>query len=154
MLTIKYKRGLPFSCFRIWGHRTDLGNGGCFRGWKCNFGIYEPIQLCYTSKCSQKNLKGGYLTHLLGFEVTERIEEMEAVLEAENITLAFRNQYVLLTVLFLILWCTYVLYLFRNIKQQNKIMITKVTISALEQPLPTRSVIWPRILKREKGNPL
>ena len=110
--------------------------------------------MCYTSKCSQKNLKGGYLTHLLGFEVTERIEEMEAVLEAENITLAFRNQYVLLTVLFLILWCTYVLYLFRNIKQQNKIMITKVTISALEQPLPTRSVIWPRILKSEKGNPL
>ena len=40
-----------------------------------------------------KNLKGGYLTHLIGFEVTESIEEMEAVLEAENITLAFRNQY-------------------------------------------------------------
>ena len=44
-------------------------------------------------KMLTKNLKGGYLTHLLGFEVTERIEEMEAVLEAENITLAFRNQY-------------------------------------------------------------
>ena len=37
--------------------------------------------------------KSKNLTHLLGFEVTERIEEMEAVLEAENITLAFRNQY-------------------------------------------------------------
>ena len=32
MITLKYKRGFPFSCFRIRGHRTDLGDGGCFRG--------------------------------------------------------------------------------------------------------------------------
>ena len=29
---IKYKRGLPFQRFRIRGHRTDLGDGDCFRG--------------------------------------------------------------------------------------------------------------------------
>ena len=28
----KYKRGLPFSSFRVLGHRMDLGDGGCFRG--------------------------------------------------------------------------------------------------------------------------
>ena len=35
----------------------DLGDKGSFRGWKCNFGIYEPIGLIYTSKCSQWNIK-------------------------------------------------------------------------------------------------
>ena len=32
----KSKRGLPF---RIWGHRTHLGDGGRFGGWKYNSGI-------------------------------------------------------------------------------------------------------------------
>ena len=40
------------------GHRMELGDGVGFKGWNCNFGIYEPIWSCYTSKCSQKNIKG------------------------------------------------------------------------------------------------
>ena len=71
----------------------DLGDGGCFRGQKCNFGIYEPIWSFYTLKCSQKNIKGGNLSQLLGFEVTEWIQVMEAVLEAENVTLAFMDRF-------------------------------------------------------------
>ena len=71
----------------------DLGDGGCFRGRKCNFGIYEPIWSFYTLKCSQKNIKGGNLSQLLGFEVTEWIQVMEAVLEAENVTLVFMNRF-------------------------------------------------------------
>ena len=38
-------------------------------------------------------MKGGFLSHVLGFEVTERILEMEAVSEAENVTLVFMNQF-------------------------------------------------------------
>ena len=37
-------------------------------------------------------MKGGFLSHVLGFEVTERIQEMEAVSEAENVTL-FMSQF-------------------------------------------------------------
>ena len=37
--------------------------------------------------------KRGFLSHFLGFEVTERISEMEAVSEADNVTLAFMNQF-------------------------------------------------------------
>ena len=73
MLTKKDKSGLPFSSFRIRCHRMDLGDGGCFRGQKCNFGIYGPIWSFYTLKCSQKNIKVGNLAQLLGFEVTEWI---------------------------------------------------------------------------------
>ena len=69
----KCKMGLPFSYFRIQGHRRDLGDRGRFRGLRSNFGIYEPICLFYTSKYSQKYIKGGYLSYLLGFEVTEWI---------------------------------------------------------------------------------
>ena len=43
MLKIQNIGGLLYSHFRIRGYRTDLGNGGRFRGWQCNFGIYEPI---------------------------------------------------------------------------------------------------------------
>ena len=64
----------------------DLGDGGCFRGQKCNFGIYEPIWSFYTLKCS-------HLSHHLRFEVTDRIQEMEVVLEAENVTLVFMNRF-------------------------------------------------------------
>ena len=38
-------------------------------------------------------MKGGFLSHVLGFEVTERIQEMEAVSEADNVTLAFMNRF-------------------------------------------------------------
>ena len=41
------------------------------------------FKLFYTSKWPQKYIKGGYLFPLLGFEVTEWIYGMEAVLEAE-----------------------------------------------------------------------
>ena len=64
MLTIKYKRGPPSTEFRIRGHRTDLGDRGCFRGWKCNFGIYEPIWSFYTSNFSKYYIKGGCYTFL------------------------------------------------------------------------------------------
>ena len=40
------------------------------------------------------NLKWGYLSHTLGFKVTEGIKGTEAVLEAEDVTLVFMNQYV------------------------------------------------------------
>ena len=62
IITIKYNRGLPSSHFGIWGHRADLGDRGHFRFWKCKFGIYEPIWLFLSSKCSQWNIKGGYLS--------------------------------------------------------------------------------------------
>ena len=71
----------------------DLGDGGCFRGRKCNFGIYGPIWSFYTLKCSQKDIKVGNLSQLLGFEVTEWIKVMEAVLKAENVTLALINRF-------------------------------------------------------------
>ena len=45
--------------------RTDLGDRDRFRGWKCNFSVYELIWSFYTTKCSQKNIKGCYLS-LLG----------------------------------------------------------------------------------------
>ena len=73
MLIKKDKSGLTFSSFRIQGHRMDLRDGGCFRGRKCNFGIYGPIWSFYISKCSQKNIKRGYLPHIFGFEVIEGI---------------------------------------------------------------------------------
>ena len=38
-------------------------------------------------------MKGGFLSHVLGFEVTERIQEMEAASEADNVTLAFINRF-------------------------------------------------------------
>ena len=38
-------------------------------------------------------MKGGFLFHVLGFEVTERIQEMEAVSVADNVTLAFMNRF-------------------------------------------------------------
>ena len=38
-------------------------------------------------------MKGGFLSHVLGFEVTERIQEIEAVSEADNVTLAFMNRF-------------------------------------------------------------
>ena len=44
-------------------------------------------------KCSHQNTKGGFLSHVLGFEVTERIQEMEAITEADNVALAFMNQF-------------------------------------------------------------
>ena len=73
MLTKKDKSGLTFSSFRIQGHRMDLRDGGCFRGRKCNFGIYGPIWSFYISKCSQKNIKGSKNSHIFGSEVTEGI---------------------------------------------------------------------------------
>ena len=44
-------------------------------------------------KMLKKIYKRGYLSHLSGFEVKERIWETEAVLEAENVTLAFMDQF-------------------------------------------------------------
>ena len=41
----------------------------------------------------KKNIKGGYLSHIFGLEVTEGIQGTEAVLEAEDVTLVFMNQY-------------------------------------------------------------
>ena len=70
----------------------DLCDRDRFRGLKYNFEINKPILFLYTSKFSQKDIKGGYLSHLLGFEVTEQIQGTEAVLEAETVTLAFMNR--------------------------------------------------------------
>ena len=39
------------------------------------------------------NVKWGYFSHTLGFKVTEGIKGTEAVLEAEDVTLVFMNQY-------------------------------------------------------------
>ena len=83
MLTKKDKSGLTFSSFRIQGHRMDLRDGGCFRGRKCNFGIYGPIWSVYISKCSQKNIKRGYLPHIFGFEA---IQHGDATIEAAHVT--------------------------------------------------------------------
>ena len=44
-------------------------------------------------KMLTKNVKWGYLSHTLGFKVTEGIKGTEAVLEAEDVTLVFMNQY-------------------------------------------------------------
>ena len=41
----------------------------------------------------KKNIKGGYLPHIFGFEVTEGIQGTEAVLEAEDVTLEFMNRF-------------------------------------------------------------
>ena len=50
------------------------------------FGRFKPQN-------AHNEIQGGYLDHVLGFEVTEGIQETEAVLEAENLTLAFMNQF-------------------------------------------------------------
>ena len=38
-------------------------------------------------------MKGGFLSHVLGFKVTERIQEMEAASEADNVTLTFMDRF-------------------------------------------------------------
>ena len=38
-------------------------------------------------------MKQGFLSHVLGLEVTEQIQEIEAVSEADNVTLAFMKRY-------------------------------------------------------------
>ena len=44
-------------------------------------------------KMLTKNVKWGYFSHTLGLKVTEGIKGTEAVLEAEDVTLVFMNQY-------------------------------------------------------------
>ena len=47
----------------------------------------------FISKSWKNKIKEGYISHIFGFEVKERIWETEAVLEAENVTLAFMDQF-------------------------------------------------------------
>ena len=46
------------------------------------------------------------------------------------------------------------LWAFWNIKRPNRSINAKVTFQPLKQPPSLRSILWPRILKDEKGNPL
>merc|ERR1740128_805322 len=93
MLNIRCKGGLPSTGFGIRGQGADLGDGGCFRGWECDFGICEPIWSFCASKCSEWKIGGGCDSHIWGFGVAERIWETGAVSGAESVTLAFVDQF-------------------------------------------------------------
>ena len=61
------------SQFRIWSHRTDLGDKRPFPRLKLKlWRLWTDLGVSYL-KCSCWNIKGGYLSHILGFEVIDRV---------------------------------------------------------------------------------
>ena len=58
MLTKIYKRGLPFSSFRIRGHRIDLRDGGCLEAENVTLAFMNPFGRLILKMSTMKYKKG------------------------------------------------------------------------------------------------